>query len=900
MADGQGVALTVNGAGVLVDAPAGYPLIAALRERLGLRGVRAGCAVGECGACTVLVDGTPTKSCVTPLDTVAGATITTPEGLGGPDDPGPIQRAFLDLQAAQCGYCVNGIIMSVAAMAADENAERSVEGVRRALAGNLCRCGTHLRLLQAACEAVGVPGETRGVANVDRVVGDALGTCEVVRRPLPEPLHTVTSLPSLVEESPRVEQWLELTGDGRVQILSGRSELGQGVHVAQRQVVAAQLGIGVELVDVHAPSTAVSPDEGYTAGSQSMQTGGVVLAMAAAGLRRLLLDRVSGLLGAAADELTVRRDGAVAGPDGRQVTFAEVARAGGIGGAIELSDQPRWDVAPLGESPRRPDLRFKLTGSAGYIHDLVFDDMLYARALMPPTYDALLDDLDLDDVRERPEVVEVVRDGRLLLVIATSDHEAARAVATLEARARWSGAHIDVAADPLQTLRALPRVPFVAHQDDDVDAALDAGKRFQATYGKAYQVHGAMAPSCAIGLSGDDGLTVWSHTQGVHPLRAELATLCGEDPARVTVVHVDGPGCYGQNGADDAAGFAALAARAVPGRHVRFQFSSSDEFGWEPYSTAMAADVEASLDVDGRILAWRSRTLTDAHTVRPRGQGDRLAASWLREDGVERAWGGASAGGARNSVPIYTISALDAVADHFRGPLRSGSTRTLGAFFNVFVVESFMDELAEEAGADPLAFRLTHLDEPRARDVLALAADRAGWQPRVGPSGRGQGLAVCRYDGTKGYAAVVADVDVDLDAEHIAVRRVVLCTDAGTVVNAEGLRQQLEGGVVQGISRTLHEALRVDSRGVHSRDWSTYPVVRFADIPRMDVILLDRPGSRPLGAGEVSTPPVPAAIANAIDDAVGIRMRDLPITPASMRERVLEMTEPEMARVLLA
>jgi CO/xanthine dehydrogenase Mo-binding subunit len=386
----------------------------------------------------------------------------------------------------------------------------------------------------------------------------------------------------------------------------------------------------------------------------------------------------------------------------------------------------------------------------------------------------------------------------------------------------------------------------------------------------------------------------------VYPLRRELSTLLGMDPDRVVVRHADGPGCYGHNCADDAAALAAIAAIAVRPAPVRLQLTMEDELAWEPFGSAMLADLEAGLDRAGRITSWRHRARTDAHSSRPNGAGDRLIPAWLVSGGRPRSWPGPHDNGTRNSVPLYDLPAMECVTDFVRGPLRTSALRSLAAHHNVFAIESFMDELAEVAGSDPVAFRLAHLSDERARAVLDAACSAAGWETHVGPSGRGQGVAVCRYKGTKAYVAAVIDAAMHPETGRIRVDRVILACDAGVVVNPDGLRNQLEGGVVQGLSRALFEQVSADGRGVRSRDWTSYPVLRFADVPRVEVLLLDGRGHPPVGAGEAATPPVAPALANALDDAVGIRMRTLPLTAEQAQQRLAEMSDEEMARVVLA
>jgi nicotinate dehydrogenase subunit B len=811
------VRLVVNGEKRSLDVDPSTPLVLVLRHDLGLSGVRAGCAIGECGGCVVLVDGEPARSCQTQLLAVAGREVTTPEGLGTPADPHPVQQAFLHEQAAQCGYCVNGIIMSVAGMLGRDPAPDEAS-IQATLAGHLCRCGAHHRILRAVRRLAG-----RDVPSAPRLQpARGLGPAAVT----PEP----AAPPGALAAAPRIEQWLRPLPDGRIEVLSGRVELGQGVRTALAQLVAAELEVPVDWVVVRSAATDSTPDEGYTAGSNSLEQGGAALARAAAGYRRL-----------------------------REAGRPPV-------GPIEPDDHPRWSGEIIGTPVPRADLAAKLTGAAAYLHDLMLPGMVHARALLPPTYEARPVELPVEQVRGAPGVLAVVHDGGLVLVVTERPEQAIRAVERLSAGARWDDPGLPEQAD----LRTLPGTPLPLVEEPGVEAALATGaRRVSASYAKPYESHGSFAPSCAVAVAAPDRVTVWTHSQGVYPLRRELAVLLAEDESRLVVRHADGPGCYGQNLADDAAAFAALAARAVPGRPVRFQFSVADEFGWEPYGSAMCADLEAALDGSGRIIAWRHQIRTDAQMSRPNGSGDRLIPAWLRAGGTARPWTGGGEGGVRNAVPIYDLPVRDIRAEYVRTPLRTSSLRSLGAYFNVFAIESFMDELAEAAGADPLAFRLAHLRDERARAVLELAAQTAGWR------GPGQGLALARYKAAKAYVAQV--IDVDADEAGIQVRRVVTVCDAGVVVNPDGLRNQLEGGTLQGLSRALYERVRAGRGGIDSRDWASYPVLRFAEVPQLDTILVNRPGSPPLGAGEAATPVTPAALANAVRAAAGVRARELPL-----------------------
>lgn len=817
------VRLVVNGEQRSLDRDRSTPLVLALRYDLGLLGVRAGCAVGQCGGCAVLVDREPARSCQLQLSAVDGAEITTPEGLGTPADPHPVQQAFLQEQAAQCGYCVNGIIMSVAGLLTRDPAPDEA-GIQAALAGHLCRCGAHHRILRAVRRLAGheVPPAPRPAP------ASGPGPAAVA----PEPAGP----PGALAAAPLIEQWLRPLPDGRIEVLSGRVELGQGIRTALAQIVAAALDLPVDRLVVRAAATDSTPDEGYTAGSASLEQGGAALARAAAAFRR-------------------RREA------GQLPT-----------GPIEPADHPRWTGVAIGVPVPRTDLATKLTGAPAYLHDLVLPGMVHARALLPPSYDARPAGLPVRQVRGMPGVLAVVHDGGLVLVVAERPEQATAAVERLAAATRWEDPGLPAGPDDR------PGTPLVVVEDAGVDAALAAGRRVRSSYAKPYEAHAPFAPSVAVALApaGPDRsgpasgtLAVWTHSQGVYPLRRELAALLGQPEQRIVVRHADGPGCYGHNLADDAAAFAALAARAVPGRPVRFQFTVSDEFGWEPYGTAMSADLDAAIDGTGRITAWRHRIRTGPHMSRPNGDGDRLIPAWLRAGGPARPWTGGGEGGVRNADPIYDLPVRDIRAEYLRTPLRTSSLRSLGAYFNVFAIESFMDELAEAAGADPLAFRLAHLRDERARAVLELAAETAGWR---GPR---HGLAVARYQGRAAYVAQV--VEVEAGGGGTRVRRVVTVCDAGGVINPDGLRNQLEGGTLQGLSRALHERVRFGPGGIESRDWASYPVLRFDEVPEIETILVNRPGTPPLGAGEAVTPVTAAALANAVRAATGVRARELPL-----------------------
>jgi nicotinate dehydrogenase subunit B len=438
----------------------------------------------------------------------------------------------------------------------------------------------------------------------------------------------------------------------------------------------------------------------------------------------------------------------------------------------------------------------------------------------------------------------------------------------------------------LKKLRAETIVVGATGQSEPV---ADQVKRVSAEYTRSYLSHASIGPSCAVAWLKDGHITVWSHTQGVFPLRGDLAKALGMQNSQVDVVHMPGAGCYGHNGADDVALDAALVARTVPGMPVKLQWMRDDEFAWAPFGPGMAMRVEAGLASDGRIVDWSYDVWSNSHAMRP-GQagGVNLLAAWdlntpfakSPPPHIPQPFGD----GDRNAVPSYELPRKE-IRNHLLldAPVRNGSFRTLGAHGNVFAIESFMDELADAAGSDPLAFRLAHLRDPRARAVLQAAADKAGWAPGKKGDGRnGRGLAFCRYKSIGMYAAAVVDVEVDRKTGVIKVPRVVMAADIGLVVNPDGAKNQLEGGIVQAVSLTLKEQVTFDRREITSRDWSGYPILTFPEVPRVEVILMDR-SDPSLGAGEGSLPPTSAALANAFAHASGRRLRELPMTPERVK-----------------
>ncbi|MBO0825551.1 MAG: xanthine dehydrogenase family protein molybdopterin-binding subunit, partial [Actinobacteria bacterium] len=651
--------------------------------------------------------------------------------------------------------------------------------------------------------------------------------------------------------------------------------------------------VGLPRVRVAAVSTSTSPDEGHTSGSRSVAESGAALRQACAQARDFLVSAAADRLAVSRCALTVS-DGQVlsdGGPTG--LSYWSLAGPGVLdrpaGDPVPPRPPEQWTVA--GRSANRLDLPDKLTGRPRFLHDMRLPGMLFGRVVRPPSLAARLADLGPVELGAG-EVL--VRDGSFLGVVSGTDRAAIRSAARLARAARW---HVPGTAAPLPDERDLRSFLLTAPSDSqtaleqpDSAAAAAATATMTAEFTRPFIAHASMAPSCAIARWDAESVHVWSHSQGIFALRAAIAAGLRLDAGQVTVHHAEGAGVYGQNGADDAAMDAVLLARAVPGRPVRVQWTREDDMQWAPAGPAMLARLSAGLDPAGRIMTWRQDVWSNGFIGRPGSGGEpRLLALTHVAGGrpMRPASDGAPSGAmgsTRNAVPGYDIPDVH-VTRHLvtQAPVRTSSLRSLGAHLNVFAIESFMDELAAVAGRDPVQYRLDHLADPRARRVLAEAAWMAGWQTRACQDGTGFGVGLARYKGLGGYCAAVAEVAADTS---VSLRRLWMAVDVGRVINPDGVLNQVEGGAVQSASWTLREQLRFDRTQITSASWDSYPILRFTEVPAVTVRIIDAPGEPESGAGEVAQGPVAGAIGNAVADAVGVRVRDLPLTRAQIERAI--------------
>jgi nicotinate dehydrogenase subunit B len=579
------------------------------------------------------------------------------------------------------------------------------------------------------------------------------------------------------------------------------------------------------------------------------------------------------------------RDSAILADDGRRIGFGELV----AGGVLHQRAAPHSPLKPpsaytvIGKPLKRVDIPAKVTGGVAYVQDLRLPGMVHARVVRPPSYRATLREMKTDAAEKLPGVLKVVRNGNYLAVIAEREYQAITAMQVLASAAIWD--EQPSLPDPkniFSRLESEPSEAIVIRDDQPWPAA--AVRDVEATYRRPYQMHGSIGPSCAVGRYDNGALTVWTHSRGVYPLRKALADMLGLAEGRVHCIHVEGSGCYGHNGADDAAADAALLARALPGRPVRVQWMRDQEHLWEPYGSAMIGRAKAALDQTGAVAAWEYEVWSNTHTTRPGPTGNLVAARLVDPPFAApppRPIPMPEGGGDRNAIPLYHFPKVR-VTYHFvvAMPIRVSALRGLGAYTNIFAIESFMDELAKQSGADPVDFRLRHLDDPRARDAITTAAEGFGWPHYQRTPHRGRGIAFARYKNLAAYTAVAAEVEVEPESGRVRLVRAVAATDSGQAVNPDGIRNQIEGGIVQSASWTLFEAVGFDRTRITSADWSSYPIMRFGDVPEsVEVHVIDRPGQPFLGTGEAAQGPTAAAIANAVADATGARLREIPLTP---------------------
>ncbi|MCK1309994.1 molybdopterin cofactor-binding domain-containing protein [Bradyrhizobium sp. 45] len=705
----------------------------------------------------------------------------------------------------------------------------------------------------------------------------------------PSPAPT---LPVSLAANPKLSSWVKLVGDGRVAISPGKVEIGQGIVTALAQIAADELDVDIGRIEMIRASTAASPNEGVTSGSLSIQQSGRALRHACAEVRQRFLAAASERLGVDASLLDIQ-DGTISGPGNVRTSYWELA------GDVSLDhDAIAGATAKIvakrtvaGHSVQRFDIPDKVLARARFIHDCPLPDLLHGRVLRPDISGARLIALDETATRAVPGLVAIVRDGGFSGVVADSEAAAEAALKALRKGGTWSaGEPLPDENDLAGFLKSQPVETTVIDVRTTAATIKEAARTLRRQYIRPYIAHASIAPSCAMAQWNGDRVHVWTHSQGVYLLRADLVIVLKLPPENIVVEHMEGAGCYGHNAADDVALDAVLLAKAAGGRPVRVQWSRHDEMSYAPFGAAMAIEIEADLNADNEIVGWRHAIWSNGHAARPgrAAQPALLAATEITNPyprlistNPPPANGG---GGDRNSVPLYDLKAWTVTSHRLLTmPVRTSALRTLGGQGNVFAIESLLDEVAALRGEDPIAFRLRHLRDERAKDVIRAAARRAQWKPQK-QAGIGHGVGFARYKNTGAYCAAIAEVE---GTEDIRVKRLTLAVDVGEAINPDGVINQIEGGAIQATSWVLKERVRFDRTRVTSTSWTDYPILTFSEVPMVDVEIVQRPEIEPVGAGEAAHGPVTAAIANAVYDCLGVRVRDLPIT----RDKIIAAME---------
>ncbi|HZO46212.1 MAG TPA: molybdopterin cofactor-binding domain-containing protein [Xanthobacteraceae bacterium] len=688
-----------------------------------------------------------------------------------------------------------------------------------------------------------------------------------------------------------VDAFLAIDARGRIAVYSGKVDLGTGVRTALAQMAAEELDVPFNRVRIVEGDTALTPDQGKTWGSLTIQAGGVQIRNAAATARAALIEQAAQRLKAKSEELSVA-DGVISAGN-RRVTYGELI--GGKMFSIKLdpakpakSKEPK-DYKIVGKSVPRVDIPAKVTGRFTYINNLRLRGMLHGRVIRPPSVGAKLESVDEGSIKDIAGIVRIVREGNFLGVVAQTEWGAIKAARQLKATwSKWEG--LPEQAKLFEHVRGTKvfRDETTGNVGNTTEAMAKEGvKKVSASYDFAIHTHGSQSPSCAVAEFRDGKLTSWSASQATHDLRKQLAEMFAMPVESVRCIYLEGSGCYGRNGHEDAAADAAVLAKAV-GRPVRVQWSRADEHGWDPKGPPTLIDLRAALD-GSSVTAWESEFFipqqTDKSFMVP------LIPATLA--GMPAKPDIAPGNIFQNSNIPYKFANIKAVCHRLETtPFRPSWIRTPGRMQNTYANECFLDELAAVANADPIEFRLKYLDpaDQRGIETLNRVAALAKWDKRPSPqqnvSGnvvKGRGVSYVKYELTRTYVAVVAEVEVDRAAGTIKVPKVYMAHDCGQIINPDGLRNQLDGNVIQMVSRTLIEELKFDRSHVTSLDWVSYPVITFPDVPEIVLDLIDRPNERPWGAGEPSAAVVPSAISNAVFDATGVRLRSVPYTPDKVK-----------------
>ena len=706
------------------------------------------------------------------------------------------------------------------------------------------------------------------------------------------PTLVPTPLPNFIQSHPKLSQWIALDHLPLITVYSGKVELGQGIQTALQQISCQELGITIDQIHWVAGNTFHSPNEWYTAGSQSIENGGADLRCALSYARWLFLSQAAKELAVNVDQVTIKAGVFSASTSTKTCTYAQLAPHVNLDIAIvslpeAIASAKQVKESLIGQSVPRKDLIEKLAAGA-FIHDVVLPDMYHARMIRHSHAQSTITSLNMAAIKALEGVEKVVHSGSFLAILGKNEADLITSATKAQALVQWQlPAFVEPQRPIEEILTTLPSSDNVVFNKGEAGVSRSS---LSARYSRPFIAHASIGPACALAQLENGHLTIWSHTQGSHLLRDQIAVGLRQDPSSMDVIHLHGAGCYGHNSADDVAFDAAFITQQT-GLTVRVQWSREEELSATPFGSASMAQIDAGLDENGRIVSWQSEIWSPTHIARPGCWPGtiNLLGAWMIDpphpvDATQDV-PLPNGGGLRNSVAIYDLP-HQAIRHHMlpQVPVRTSALRSLGAYLNVYAIESFLDELAEQLGQDPVALRLSYLSDPRSIKIIERVAEMSNWAKRDQlPEGTALGIGFGRYKNFGAYCAVVVQIRVE---EKIYVEKVWSTADAGRIVNPDGLANQIEGGIIQAISWTLKEQATWDDQGVTSNTWDTYPILNFSEVPDMTVELLDQPNAPSLGGGEAAAGPTGAAIANALSAALGIRARHLPLSAERLAQLI--------------
>ncbi len=707
--------------------------------------------------------------------------------------------------------------------------------------------------------------------------------------------NTAPDLPIDLKNNLNINSWLYINPEGSIDVFSGKVEFGQGIATAFSQIVADEMDVDIKRIHILSSTTGISPNEGVTSGSQSVEFGGLALRYACAQARGTMLEKAAQSLNVSASDLTIK-DGVITASNGKSVNYWKLTsnellqqKADG-----KYKPKPISSHRYIGQSIERIDIPAKVSGGEAYVQDMKLPGMLHARVIHPPAPRATLVSIDEAAIKSMTGVVALIKNGNFLAVVASREEQAIDALNAAKKLCQW-----DLKKDlPSSTSAWLKSMGELTSIDTEhavkQDSSKKGGRYVSAEFTKPFTAHGSIGPSCAVAIFKDDVTTIYTHSQGMYPLRTDIVKALNVTPEKVICIHKEGSGMYGQSGADDVALDAALIARELPNQPIRLQWMRDDEFQWEPYGSAMTVKISASVDDKGMISDWNEDVYSHTHSTRPGEKiGNNLVSSWYMANpqqpspvtNIPLPAGGSH----RNALPMYVFP-NQKIVNHLIAemPIRVSALRTLGAYANVFAIESMMDILAKKARTDPVEFRLQHLQNQRAKDVINKVASMANWTPnekRIKRDGKiiGRGIGFAQYKNLQVYCAVIARVEID-GAGKVRVTEMWAAADAGLIINPDGFKNQIEGGLVQTASWTIFEEIKFNQEMIQTSTWGEYPILRFEDVPQVHVELINRPNEKSVGVGEGSQGPGVGAIANAVAMATNGRIYNLPMTPAKVKK----------------